>query len=63
MRRGGRAAEGSGLLNRRRVYPLPRVQIPPSPPFFCPIDQKGIVDGLARTLFLLPQNSQPYENL
>ena len=34
MRRGGRVAEGSGLLNRRRVNPLPRVQIPPSPPFF-----------------------------
>ena len=28
-------AESNGLLNRRRDNPLPRVRIPPSPPFFC----------------------------
>ncbi len=28
---GGRAAEGTGLLNRRRGNPLPRVRIPPCP--------------------------------
>ena len=30
--RGGRVAEGTGLLNRRRGNTLPRVRIPPSPP-------------------------------
>lgn len=30
-RRGGRVAEGNGLLNRRRDKPLPRVRISPSP--------------------------------
>ncbi len=32
-RTGGRAAEGTGLLNRRRGLPLPRVRIPPCPLF------------------------------
>ena len=30
--RGGRVAEGNGLLNRHRAKVLSRVQIPPSPP-------------------------------
>ena len=33
-RRGGRVAEGNGLLNRHRGKTLSRVQIPPSPPNF-----------------------------
>jgi hypothetical protein len=31
VRTGDRAAEGTGLLNRRRAYALPRVRIPPCP--------------------------------
>lgn len=34
IRRGGRVAEGNGLLNRRVPQGAPRVRIPPSPPCF-----------------------------
>ena len=33
LRRGGRVAEGGGLLNRWRGKPFPGVRIPSSPPF------------------------------
>lgn len=33
IRRGGRAAEGGGLLNRYAVNPVSRVRIPSPPPY------------------------------